>query len=140
MAVKKTRVNIPISGGKLKFITYYYEENRIQTKLYLHSYKNFSKLYLGVDSKDIVKNSFKKILNPNCDSGLFIYNGLNYSHLINLFETYTSLYYSVEDGIVNMLLHFNNNDPTCTSIFDYRYIKTVKIDSIDEIAKKIELL
>jgi hypothetical protein len=140
MAVKKTKVNIPIIGGKIKIVTYYYEETRIWSKLSLHTNFKFSKLYLGADCKRIVASAFKKILNPNYDSNSFSYNGREYSHLINLAETYTSLYYSVEGDTSHILLMFNNNDPTCTSIFDERYTMNIKIKSIEVLAKKIELL
>jgi hypothetical protein len=140
MAVKKTSVSIPIIGGKLKFITYYHEVNRIETKLFLRSYKKFSKLYLGADSKDIVKKSFNKILNPNFDSSTCTYNGMTFTYLLVLYETYTSLYYSIEGDTAHILLMFNNNDPTCTSIFDERYTMNFKIKSIKVLERKIKLL
>jgi hypothetical protein len=130
MAVKKTRVSVPIIGGKLKFITFYYEEDRIWTRLFLHLNNNFTGIYLGVNDINTVRDALEKILNTNCDSKTYPYNGLNYSHLINLFETYTSLFYSIKDNIDNILIVFNSNDPTRKQYFEDRYIKTIKINQL----------
>jgi hypothetical protein len=140
VAVKKTKVSIPIIGGVLKIITTYYSEKRINSELFLHFTYKFSKLNLGANDVDTVKVVFMKILNSKFDNNPCIYNGIYYSHLINLHETYTSMFYSVEHNIVNILIVFNSNDPTRKQYFDDRYIKTIKMNSIDVLAKKIELL
>jgi hypothetical protein len=133
------QVNIPLVGGKLKIISTYFEKDRIWTKLFIKLTDETDEIYLGADSLKIVKAAFNKIINPNCDSKTYPHNGMNYMHLINLAETYTSLYYSIEDNIVYILIVFNSADPTRKKYFEDGFMKIVKIDSIDNLAEKIRL-
>jgi hypothetical protein len=133
------QVNISLVGGELKIISTYFEKDRIWTKLFIKLTDETDEIYLGADSLKIVKAAFNKIINPNCDSKTYTYNGMNYMHLINLAETYTSLYYSIEDNIIYILIVFNSADPTRKEYFEDRFMKTVRINLSDDLAEKIRL-